>query len=435
MRLGSMHRALEHAYDRAAASYEAAWRVSPFAIEAARALIDLGGHTAEDLLAMCPGVHATCAPWIPTLIQAYSYERRYAPREALKCLESLGAAFDTSLDCLLQKARLRLHLIDLGAAIQLYERAHRLDEHNCADMDLYAMCLFERRGPSDAAKLNALAQQLTKSAEGHRGHHDGIGRPEPWIAAALHALMRADGRADALADQAILAGPRHANAHFVKGMVMIANDNAGGSLQYFRKARKLDPSIRTYTGLVHAYIADGQHVMALATAKEVQKMMPSEAQPMVLLGTVYSAQFQSMSNVGAGTRGGAGSREAKRAKLAFERALKLDPACEVATHQLADTLFATSDNAGAAEVLKSALRHNESARLHARLGQALSAMAAGGTNGSNVVHFHEAAEHFQHALQLIQGMVMLCVGKKGLESLMKGDDPDKSMDQDYEEEY
>ena len=242
---------------------------------------------------------------------------------------------------------------------------------------------------------------------------------------------RLEDRADALADQAVRSGPRHANAHFVKGMVLIAIDNPGASLPCFRKAMKLEPSIRTYTGMVHAYIADGQHVMALGTAKEVQKKMPGEAQPLVLLGTAYAAQCN---NINGGGGGGGGSREMKRAKLAFHRALKLDPACEIATHKLVDLLFASYDNEAAVEVLKSALRHNESARLHARMGQALSGLTAGQAGADGVMHFHAAAEHFQHALGLDPRNGDALRGQEKLEALMKGEDPDKSMDQGDDEE-
>ena len=66
-------------------------------LEAAYALIDLG-ERAESLLNQCQDVHVSCATWIPTMIQAYSYECHFAPREAFKCLDSLGSAFDASLE-------------------------------------------------------------------------------------------------------------------------------------------------------------------------------------------------------------------------------------------------------------------------------------------------------------------------------------------------
>ena len=442
LRLGRMHLALVNNHDaspRAARdAFAAAWVASPFCLEAARALIDLGQHTADDVLALCsqPDLHARCAPWIPTLIQAYSYERQFAPREAMKCLESLGAAFDTSLDCVLQKARLRLQLMDVSGAIQLYERAHRLDEHNCTDMDLYAMCLFERRLGGDAAKLNALAQHLIANVAVGGGGGGGISttgtvadRPEPWIVAALHAMTEKDARAEALVDQALRADPCYANAHFVKGLVLVANDNTGGSVQCLRRAMKLQPSIRTYKGMFHAYIADEQYAMALGIAKELQKKMPSEVEPLVLLGTVYGAQYKSINN-GVGARG-AGSREAKRAKLAFERALKIEPSCDIAVYKLVELHFACMEHEEAVEVLKSALKYTKSARLHALLGQALSELTRleGG-----VLHYHEAAEHFQHALALDPRNGDALRGQEKLESLMKGEDPDKSMDQDDDEE-
>ena len=65
----------------------------------------------------------------------------------------------------------------------------------------------------------------------------------------------------------------------------------------------------------------------------------------------------------------------------------------------------------------------------------MSGLAAGTDSGGSIAHFHEAAEHFQHALALDPRNVDALQGQEKLESLMKGDDPDKSMEQDYEEEY
>ena len=396
LRMGRLHRDLGQSR-QAISAYDEAWRQNPFALEAARALIDLG-QRADTLLAESRDVHVSCAPWVPTLIQAYSFERHFAPREALKCLESLGAAFDTSLDCLLQKARLRLHLSEVGEASLLFERAHRLDDASVEGMDLYALCLWERR---DVAKLNALARQLMNAG--------GTARPEPWIAAALHALVRADGNAEALAEQAVKAGPQHANAFFVKGMVLLAEKEASGAVAWFRHAKQLSPSIRTYSGLVEGYIAAEQTKLALESAREIRKAMPGEAQPLVLLGMAYYA-----------TRKGS---HREKAKTAFSRALDLDPQCRVACHRLVDIWFEEEDYAQAIDRLVQILRHCETARLHARLGDAYCATQ----------EFDNAIENYQHALALDAGCAEALAGMERAEKLIKGIDPDESMDQGDED--
>ena len=50
------------------------------------------------------------------------------------------------------------------------------------------------------------------------------------------------------------------------------------------------------------------------------------------------------------------------------------------------------------------------------------------------MHFHAAAEHFQHALGLDPRNGDALRGQEKLEALMKGEDPDKSMDQGDDEE-
>ena len=133
---------------------------------------------------------------------------------------------------LLQKGRLALALNDISQAIQLYEHAHRLDSANVTGMDLYALCLYERR---DALKLNALAQQLMTNG--------GTKRPESWIAAALHCLVinKAD-KAEALADQACKHGSQHSMSFYVRGMILLKQLDAAGTkdpVQWFRKGEYL----------------------------------------------------------------------------------------------------------------------------------------------------------------------------------------------------
>jgi tetratricopeptide (TPR) repeat protein len=241
LKLGRLHRTLGQK-SLAKKCYSSVWQRNPFALEAAHWLIHLG-EKAETLLEQCRGAHTSCAPWIPTMIQAYGYECRFAPREALKCLDSLGAAFDASLDVLLQKGRLNLQLNDISRSIQLYERAHRLDSANVVGMDLYALCLYERR---NIMQLNALAQSLLVTA--------GTKRPEPWIAAALHSLVEhKDEKALSLIEQACQAGPQHSMSFYVKGLIL-DDKEINASLRCFRAAKTLLPSIHTFSKMVTSLV-------------------------------------------------------------------------------------------------------------------------------------------------------------------------------------
>ena len=349
--LGQLHRALGQKA-LAKQCYASVWQRNPFALEAAHALIDLG-EKAETLLEQCRGAHTSCAPWIPTVIQAYSYEHHFAPKEALKCLESLGAAFDASLNVLLQKGRLNLHLNKINQAIQLYERAHRLDSANVVGMDLYALCLYETRNKE---ALNSLAQSLLVNG--------GTKRPEPWIVAALHCLVvNKDDKALSMIEQACQAGPQHSMSFYVKGMILLKKEDPEPStndpVRWFRAAKMLSPSIRTFSMMVESFVKAGQFKQAYDTAKKIRDLMPDDARPYVLLGTVQAAKEDD-------------ERENDKAKKNFVRALEVDPQCMIAVYRLADLYFTSGSYQDAIIVLERALQYcsytEDSDQLHYRLG-------------------------------------------------------------------
>ena len=394
--LGRLHRLLGQK-KLAKGCYANVWERNPFALEAAQALINMG-ERAENLLIQCKDAHASCAPWIPTMIQAYSYECHFAPREALKCLESLGAAFDASLEVLLQKGRLSLHLNEISRAIELYERAHRLDSANVKGMDLYALCLYERR---DSMKLNSLAQQLMVNG--------GMKRPEPWIAAALHCLVvNKDSKAEALADQACRHGSQHSMSFYVRGMILLKRDDEGSkdAVQWFRRAKTLSPSIRTFSGMVESFVKARQLKLALDTAKKIRELMPEDARPYVLLGTVQAAEE---------TRA-----QMDKAKANFVRALDVDPQCMIAVYRLVDLYFASESYREAINVLENALQQEDSDQLYYRLGDAY----------YELNEHDDAIEQYQHALSLNANCQE---ARAGLEKI-QNPDQDESMGGDEEEE-
>lgn len=391
LKLGHLAHRLD---DRSTAkrAFMKAWRASPFMLEAAKSLVEIGV-TATELLQGRGDSYAQTAPWIPILINAYYFERTFRPEEALQALAALGPAFDSHVEVLIQKARIFMLLNDLEEASQYFRRAHQKDERRVDSMDLYAFCLHERR---DIAQLNRLAHSLMNTA--------GPNRPEGWIAAAFYSLQRNDDKAASLADQAVRAGPRHSLAYFVKGLtLLIPSQQLSNAVKWFRIAHELWPSIKTFEGMISASLAAGQVKNALLGAREARQLMPDNPKVYVLMGTVYSR--------------GDLSEHQEKARRAFRKALSIDPRCEDAITHLVDLHLSADESTAAITLLTAALEHHQTARFHSKLGDAY-------TKGGD---FDEAINHFQQALAIDTHYLPAQEGLEKAEKLVRGVDPDESL--------
>ena len=105
--------------------------------------------------------------------------------------------------------------------------------------------------------------------------------------------------------------------------------------------------------MVESYVKAGSLKQAHDTAKKIRELMPEDARPYVLLGTVQAAKT-----------------ETNKAKENFIRALEVDPQCMDAVYALVDLYSASESYREAITVLERALQQEDSDQLYYRLGDA-----------------------------------------------------------------
>eukprot|EP00633_Aureoumbra_lagunensis_P003036 CAMPEP_0197298912 /NCGR_PEP_ID=MMETSP0890-20130614/44772_1 /TAXON_ID=44058 ORGANISM="Aureoumbra lagunensis, Strain CCMP1510" /NCGR_SAMPLE_ID=MMETSP0890 /ASSEMBLY_ACC=CAM_ASM_000533 /LENGTH=301 /DNA_ID=CAMNT_0042776951 /DNA_START=677 /DNA_END=1582 /DNA_ORIENTATION=- len=155
-------------------------------------------------------------------------------------------------------------------------------------------------------------------------------RPEAWIAAAAFAASQnQNDRAVQLLDKAISLDPRRVTAFQLRGATLLKLNKPELAVVAFFQANNISKELRTYRGLVDAYLSARKYKEALHSAKEaVSLLAPNAALPIALVGKVLATSPE-------------GSEKAKRA---FQKALQVDPACVDALLPLVDILGENSND-------------------------------------------------------------------------------------------
>mgnify|MGYP003705965293 FL=1 len=333
----------------ATAAFKLAWKANPFAIDAARGLVELGMPT-EEILDMTEGVLESSAPWIMQLIEAHGHEWTHRPKNGLTALEAMGPAFDGHSECLLAKARMKALQKDYDGAVELFSRAHTLDDTAFAGMDDFAEVLYRKE---DTVRLNRLTQKMLQLDDS---------RPEGWISAAYYSLAKGDyDKALEFVDQAIQADSTSYNAYCAKGEILMrkskeTNNAHMDAINAYKRAWQVRKGIRACSGLVDAYLKDGNVGQARGLSREARTGMPESAEAWVLLGKVYSHL---------GAQGSAENFE--KAKRAFKKALTIDPCSVEATYETVDVLVAEGLFIPAIEMLKKSSGFIAGHTIHAKL--------------------------------------------------------------------
>ena len=161
-------------------------------------------------------------------------------------------------------------------------------------------------------------------------------RPETWVAIALYTELRGErDKALHFVEKALVLSPRHVLALQLKGGFLLHLNKPEHAIISFFHAKELRKDLRSYKGLVDAYINTRKLKEAMATAKEAIDTLPNHAGAVTLLGRVLA--------VGA-TAAGVSSEErvskTKQAKKVFGRALVMDPDYLSAATALVDLLCA-----------------------------------------------------------------------------------------------
>ncbi|CAN0900561.1 Anaphase-promoting complex subunit 7 [Linum grandiflorum] len=363
----------------AIACYRECLRHCPYVIEAIIALAELGV-AAKDINSLlsqtpyrsgrAPFDHVDSNRWLPRYVEAQCCVAANDYKGGLELFGELLQRFPSNIHILLETAKVEAIIGKNDEAIVNFEKVRSLDPYVITYMDEYAMLLKTK---SDYTKLNKLVHDLLS-----------IDPTRPEVFVALSVLW---GRKD----------ERGALSYAEKGKILLSLKRPEAAVLAFRGAQDLRSDLRSYEGLVHAYLAFSKTKEALHAAREAMKAMPQSAKALKLVGDVHASH----------------SSGREKAKKFYESALRLEPGYLGAALALAELHVMEGRNGDAVSLLE---RYQDWAddSLHVKLAQIFAA--------TNMLQ--EALSHFQAALRLNSQNEAAKKGLERLEKQMKGVDPD-----------
>jgi anaphase-promoting complex subunit 7 len=291
---------LSHRHQDAVRVLTKALTENPYALQAVQWLAILNAERNNVISAVQQGLRSkssastASAQELPVveLVTAHFLQHRHQTSLALQAFQELDQMFPSTTCLKLEIASLQVQLGQEEEAKRTFRKIRSMDETCMDKMDEYARLLQD-----DTSVLNELASQLLELNDS---------RPEPWIVLALYHASDLD-KALAFCDKAISINPQHANAHRVKGTLLLNQhlpDKAAASLFH---ANEITHDIASYEGLVECYLARQQYKEAICMAREAISLEPRNARAVTLVGLALR------------------QASPQQAQRAFEKALRLDP--------------------------------------------------------------------------------------------------------------
>jgi tetratricopeptide (TPR) repeat protein len=206
---------------------------------------------------------------------------------------------------------------------------------------------------------------------------------------------------------------RHGHAHLIRGNLLLqdpkqSKESIENACISFKKAYSLDKTLSVFNGLIRSLISTQRIKEAWAFAKEANRIFPSNALALAILGGVLCQP-----NV-PGIRA--------KAREHFEQALKLDPTCVEAVLGFSQLNIAEGKLKEALEMYLADLKLTEFRLMdcvksvpkdfiHVRIADVHMLMN----------NFNSAVEHLNQALTINPHCETAKVGLQRLDKLMKGD--------------
>jgi len=316
--------------------------------------------------------------------------------------QTLSARYPNHTQLLLKIALLEFFTGDYTSSERTFQRIRTLDPHIMDHMDEYAYLLSRRRGLSD---LNRLAQDMLECNDT---------RPEGWVCLALYHQKKnftstnsptssSNEKPLHFIDRALRLDVRHAFAHRVRGMLLLAESQPAEAVTSFHYANQIQKDVANYEGLVEAYIVQGnKHKEAVCMAKEAMNIAPKDPRTFTLIGLALSHSPQTSE----------GGKE--KAKRAFRKALLVDPYALRPMFALADMYLDEEDYASAMDLLVKAAqghgRPDEQDMIHSKLADVYTMME----------QYSDALGHYHTAISINSENVEAQRGLERLERLMRG---------------
>uniref|UniRef100_A0ACD5ZQ18 Uncharacterized protein n=1 Tax=Avena sativa TaxID=4498 RepID=A0ACD5ZQ18_AVESA len=363
--LGKLYRISRN--NRASAiCYKECLRQCPYLFEAIAALAEMGLSSKEFSLLFsqapnrggkAPGDFLDAQRWWNRYVEAQCCIASHDYKGGLDIYMELFQRFPNNVHILLEIAKVETIIGKNDEAILNFEKARLIDPNIMTYMDEYAIIL---KFKSEYTKLNKLVHDML---------HIDPARPETCVALAAFWERKDERKALTYAE---------------KGNLHLSSNRPDLAVTDFRGAQELRADLRSYQGLVRAYLALSKCKDALFTAREAMKVMHQSAKALKLVGDVHAIS---------------------------------------STLALADLHVAEGRNKEAVLLLERYLRQWADDSLHIKLAQVFAA--------TNLLS--DALSHYQSALRINPYNEAAKKGLERLEKQMKGIDPDAPEDEDENE--
>ncbi|TKW24223.1 hypothetical protein SEVIR_3G038700v4 [Setaria viridis] len=377
--LGKLYRISRNSRS-AVVCYKECLRQCPYIFEAITALAEMGLSAKEFSLLFSqapnrggklPSDSVDAQRWWNRYVEAQCCIASHDYKGGLDIYLELMQRFPNNVHILLEIAKVEAIIGRNDQAIMNFEKARLIDPNIMTYMDEYAILLKTK---SDYIKLNKLVHDML---------HIDPARPETCVA--LAAMWE---RKD----------ERKALTYAEKGNLHLSLNRPDLAVTDFRGAQELRADLRSYQGLVRAYLALAKCKDALFTAREAMKVMHQSAKALKLVGDVHAIS----------------SSGREKARKFYESAIRLEPGFLGAALALADLHVAEGRNREAVMLLEKYLRQWADDSLHIKLAQVFAA--------TNMLS--DALSHYQSALRINPQNEAAKKGLERLEKQMKGVDPD-----------
>ncbi|KAG0516974.1 hypothetical protein BDA96_09G047900 [Sorghum bicolor] len=423
MMLGKLYRISRNSRT-AAVCYKECLRQCPYVFEAITALAEMGLSAKEFSLLFpqapnrggkVPGDFVDAQRWWTRYVEAQCCIASHDYKGGLDIYLELMQRFPNNVHILLEIAKVEAIIGRNDEAIMNFEKARLIDPNIMTYMDEYAILL---KSKSDYIKLNKLVHDML---------HIDPARPETCVALAAMWKRKDKRKALTYAEKSLRVDDRHITGYIMKGNLHLSLNRPDLAVTDFRGAQELRADLRSYQGLVCAYVALSKCKEALFTAREAMKVMHQSAKALKLVGDVHAISSSGREKTSVQDQQQIIIQQRivlRQARKFYESAIRLEPGFLGAALALADLHVVEGRNKEAVMLLEKYLRQWADDSLHIKLAQVHAS--------TNMLS--DALSHYQSALRINPQNEAAKNGLERLEKQMKGVDPDAPEEEEENEE-
>ncbi|XP_066365751.1 anaphase-promoting complex subunit 7-like isoform X2 [Miscanthus floridulus] len=421
MMLGKLYRISRNSRT-AAVCYKECLRQCPYVFEAITALAEMGLSAKEFSLLFpqapnrggkVPGDFVDAQRWW-SYVEAQCCIASHDYKGGLDIYLELMQRFPNNVHILLEIAKVEAIIGRNDEVIMNFEKARLIDPNIMTYMDEYAILL---KSKSDYIKLNKLVHDML---------HIDPARPETCVALAAMWERKDERKALTYAEKSLRVDDRHITGYIMKGNLHLSLNRPDLAVTDFRGAQELRADLRSYQGLVRAYLALSKCKEALFTAREAMKVLHQSAKALKLVGDVHAISSSGREKTSVQDQQQIIQQRIllRQARKFYESAIRLEPGFLGAALALADLHVVEGRNKEAVMLLEKYLRQWADDSLHIKLAQVHAA--------TNMLS--DALSHYQSALRINPQNEAAKNGLERLEKQMKGVDPDAPEEEEENED-